>query len=44
VPTAEPDGPSIFAALQQQLGLRLEPAKGLADILVIDRVQRPIGN
>jgi uncharacterized protein (TIGR03435 family) len=37
-------GQSIFAALQQQLGLRLEPAKGPGDFLVIDQVSRPSAN
>jgi uncharacterized protein (TIGR03435 family) len=40
---AEP-GPSIIAALQQQLGLKLEPAKGLREYLVIDHVGRPSEN
>lgn len=45
VPVAEdPAGPSIFTALQQQLGLRLEPARGARDYLVIDSVSRPSGN
>jgi uncharacterized protein (TIGR03435 family) len=34
---------SIFAALEA-LGLRLEPAKGQVETLVIDRVERPSGN
>ena len=39
------DGPpSIFTALPDQLGLRLEPAKGLVDVLVIDHVTRPSEN
>ncbi len=37
-------GPSIFSALQQELGLKLEGAKGMGDFLVIDRVERPSGN
>jgi uncharacterized protein (TIGR03435 family) len=39
------DGPpSIFTALPDQLGLRLEAAKGLVDVLVIDHVTRPSEN
>lgn len=37
-------GPSLFSALQQQLGLRLEAAKGPVDVLVIDRAEKPSGN
>jgi uncharacterized protein (TIGR03435 family) len=37
-------GPSIFTAIQQQLGLRLESAKGPVEILVIDHAEKPDAN
>jgi uncharacterized protein (TIGR03435 family) len=39
-----PDGTSIFTALQEQLGLKLESAKGPVKTLVIDHVEQPSEN
>lgn len=36
--------PSIFTMVQEQLGLRLEPARGSVETLVIDHVERPAEN
>jgi len=35
---------SIFAAVQQQLGLRLEAQKAMIEVLVIDHVEKPSAN
>ncbi len=43
-PPADSSGPSIFTAVQEQLGLRLEAARGPVDVLVIDSVEKPSGN
>jgi uncharacterized protein (TIGR03435 family) len=37
-------GPTIFQAIRQQLGLRLDPRKGPAPIMVIDRIEKPTEN
>jgi len=36
-----PDATSLYTALQEQLGLKVESTKGPIDVLVIDRVERP---
>ena len=41
---ANTDGTSLFTALQEQLGLKLEPGKGSVEMLVIDHVEKPSKN
>jgi uncharacterized protein (TIGR03435 family) len=46
-PTATPpanDAPSLFTAIQEQLGLKLQPSRIVRDTLVIDHVERPTPN
>jgi uncharacterized protein (TIGR03435 family) len=43
-PVNGPPKPDLFAAIQQQLGLKLEATKAPVDILVIDHVDRPTAN
>lgn len=42
--TDELDGPSIFTAVREQLGLDLRSAKGPAEVLIIDHVEKPSQN
>lgn len=43
-PAGGSNAPDLFTAFQQQLGLRLESTKAMAEVLAIDKVAKPSGN
>jgi len=41
LPPADADAPNIFTAVQEQLGLKLEPGRGPVEVIVIDHLEKP---
>jgi uncharacterized protein (TIGR03435 family) len=43
-PPIDPNAPPLLTAIQEQLGLKLEPTRGTMELLIVDRVDRPTEN
>ena len=43
-PPADANAPSIFTAVQEQLGLKLESTKGRVEVIIIDHAEKPSAN
>src|SRR5262249_55708335 len=44
IPSPDSEFPTLFIALQEQLGLKLEPATGPVEFLIIDHAEKPAEN
>jgi len=42
IPSPDPDAPSIYTAIQEQLGMKLESAKAPVEMTVIDSIEHPV--
>jgi uncharacterized protein (TIGR03435 family) len=42
LPPIDPDAPSFVTAVQEQLGLKLENARGPVEVVVIDKIEKPM--
>ena len=41
---ADEPNPTLFTAVQEQLGLRMQSEKGPVEVLVVDKLSRPVEN